>query len=53
MNRKVGPTEKPDEAFYKKNMSEIAPSWKERRELVRFLVEDSDITPISKNYLKD
>ena len=42
---------KPVEAFYKKSMGEIGPSWRERRELVSYLIEESNISPISKNYL--
>ena len=44
---------KPNYAFYQKNMSENGPSWKEKREFVNYLIEEGNITPISKNYLKD
>ena len=53
MNRRAEGNIKPNEAFYKKSMGELAPSWADKRELVRYLIEDSNITPISKNYLKD
>jgi len=53
MNRRAGGTVKPNEAFYRKSMEELSPSWAEKRELVRFLIEDSNISPISKNYLKE
>ena len=46
-------TRKPNEAFYQKSMGELGPSWAQRRELVTYLIEDSNISPISKNYLKD
>ena len=34
-------------------MTELGPSWEDKRNLVRYLIEDSNISPISKNYLKD
>ena len=34
-------------------MSELGPSWEDKRRLVRYLIEDSGISPISKNYLED
>ena len=45
--------QKPNAAFYKKNMGELAPSWREKREFVNYLIEEGNITPISKNYLQD
>ena len=34
-------------------MRELQPTWGQKRELVSFLINESNITPISKNYLKD
>ena len=45
--------QKPNVAFYKKNMGEHAPSWREKREFVNYLIEEGNISPISKNYLRD
>ena len=53
MNTRERGTKKPGNAFYQKSMGELAPSWRERRELVTYLIEESNISPISKNYLKD
>ena len=43
----------PNVAFYKKSMGELGPSWKQRREFVQFLVNESNVSPISKKYLMD
>ena len=51
MNRQEKGGLKPLEAFYKKSMGENGPSWREKRDLVTYLVEESNISPISKNYL--
>ena len=53
MNKRERGTKKPTQAFYKKSMGELAPSWEDKRTLVRYLIEDSNITPVSKNYLRD
>tara|TARA_B110001450_G_scaffold161686_1_gene150683 strand:+ start:100 stop:582 length:483 start_codon:yes stop_codon:yes gene_type:complete len=53
MNKRERGTKKPNTGFYQKNMTELGPSWEDKRNLVRYLIEDSNITPISKNYLKD
>ena len=53
MNKKNAGTLKPNQAMYQKSMGEIAPTWAQRRELVSYLIEESNISPISKNYLKD
>ena len=34
-------------------MGELGPSWAEKRALVTFLIEDSNVTPLSKEYLKE
>ena len=34
-------------------MGEHGPTRAEQRELVNYLIEESNITPISKNYLRD
>ena len=52
-NTKTEGTMKPTEAFYKKSMGELGPNWKQKREIVNWLIEDSNISPISKRYLKD
>ena len=44
---------KPNQAFYKKNADEHGPSWADKRELVRFLIHDSNISQSSKLYLED
>ena len=51
MNRREPGTQKPSEAFYKKSMEENSPTWKEKREFVDFLINESNISPISKTYL--
>ena len=53
MNRVDKGTLKPVEAFYKKSMGEHGPTWREKRDLISYLVEESNISPISKNYLAD
>ena len=53
MNRRQPGTKKPNSAFYQKSMGEIEPTWADRRELVTYLIHESNITPVSKNYLKD
>lgn len=44
---------RPDEAFYKKGALELQPSNYEKREFVHWLVYESNISPVSKNYLRD
>ena len=44
---------KPDEAFYKKNALENAPSWAEKREFVHWLINESNISASSKRYLSE
>ena len=53
MNRRKDGTEKPNFAFYQKNMHEHGPTWEDRRELVNYLIHDSNITPASKTYLAE
>ena len=53
MNRREKGTLKPNRAFYQKSMGELAPTYSEKRELVSYLINDSNISAISKNYLKD
>ena len=53
MNKREKGTQKPLEAFYKKSMGEHGPTWEERRELVTYLIHDSNISPISKVYLQE
>ena len=44
---------KPEEAFYKKSALENEPTWAEKRELVHWLINDSNISMASKKYLKE
>ena len=53
MNKRESGSNKPNKAFYQKSMGEVAPSYSDKRELVTYLINDSNITPISKNYLRD
>ena len=43
---------KPNTAFYRKSISEIEPSWREKRELVEYLINESNISPAAKVYLQ-
>ena len=53
INARPDALKKPDAPFYKKNALENAPSWKEKREFVHWLINDSNISPISKRYLEE
>ena len=53
MNRREKGTLKPNKAFYRKSMGEVDPTWLQKRELVSYLINDSNISPISKNYLRE
>ena len=53
MNSREKGTRKPNQAFYQKSMGELAPSWEDKRNLVRYMIEDANITPVSKVYLKE
>ena len=44
---------KPDQSYFKKSAMEHGPSWAEKREFVHWLIHDSTISPVSKNYLKE
>ena len=44
---------RPSEAYYKKGSRELAPSNYEKRELVHWIIHESNISPVSKNYLKE
>ena len=44
---------KPEQAFYKKSAMENGPTWKEKREFVHWLINDSNISASSKMYLRD
>jgi len=44
---------KPDEAFYRKSATELEPTNKEKREFVHWLINESNISQQSKEYLKD
>ena len=53
MNRREVGTKKPNVAFYRKSMHEFGPTWSDRRELVEFLIHDSNITPAARVYLEE
>ena len=53
MNRRERGTQKPNVAFYRKSAGEFGPTWNDRRELVEYLANDSNITPLSKVYLRE
>ena len=53
INNRPDMLKKPDEAFYKKNALELAPSWAEKREFVHWLINDSNISQSSKRYLTE
>lgn len=42
---------KPFRALYRKTATEHAPTWREKREFVHFLINDSTISPAAKVYL--
>ncbi len=44
---------KPEEAFYKKSAMENEPTMAEKRELVHWLIHDSNISLASKRYLNE
>ena len=44
---------KPEEAYYTKNAMEKGPSYAEKRELVHFLIHESNISLASKRYLEE
>ena len=44
---------KPEEAFYRKSATELEPTYKDKRELVHWLIHDSNISLQSKEYLKE
>lgn len=44
---------KPEEPFYRKSATELEPTLKEKREFMHFLINDSNISMASKNYLKE
>ena len=53
INARPDMLKKPDEAFYKKSAMEVAPSWAEKREFVHWLINESNISLQSKNYLRE
>ena len=53
MNNKIHMGKSPNEAFYKKSMSENGPSWEEKRMLVNYLIDDGPISAMSKRYLSE
>ena len=55
MNINARPTSlmKPFRALYRKTATEHAPTWREKREFVHFLIHKSNISPQSKVYLQE
>ena len=53
MGVRVQGSYKPNNAFYRKSIHENGPTWADKRELVTFLANDSNISPASKMYLKE
>ena len=53
INARPTTLQKPNSAFYKKNADENAPTWAEKRELVNWLIHESNISNSSKVYLED
>ena len=45
--------QKPEQAYYKKNALENGPTWKEKREFVHWLINDSNVSASSKMYLRE
>ena len=44
---------KPEQAFFRKGAGELGPSWAEKRELVHWMIHESNISPASKKYLRE
>merc|ERR1712166_257574 len=44
---------KPNLAFYRKSGKEHEPTWAEKRDLIHFLINESNISASSKTYLKE
>ena len=53
MNSRESGTLKPNEAFYRKSMGEVGPTWSDKRKLVTYLINDSNISASSKVYLQE
>ena len=44
---------KPEEAYYRKSATELEPTNAEKREFVHYLINESNISHASKNYLRE
>merc|ERR1712166_1708425 len=53
INARPNILKKPEEAFYKKSATELQPTNAEKRALVHWLIEDSNISLVSKGYLRE
>ena len=53
INERPDLTLKPEQAYYKKSAREVGPNWAEKKEFVHWLINDSNISTASKNYLKE
>ena len=53
MNMRSRGVMKPNNAFYQKSMTENAPTWQEKRDYLDFLINESQISPLSKTYLRE
>uniref|UniRef100_A0A7S3CJF6 Uncharacterized protein n=1 Tax=Strombidium rassoulzadegani TaxID=1082188 RepID=A0A7S3CJF6_9SPIT len=53
MNNRPIDTRKPNSAFYRKGINEGEPTWKDKRDLVTFLIEESLIQELNKTYLRE
>ena len=53
INNRPDQQRKPEQAFYKKSAMENGPSWAEKREFVHWLINDSNVSPASKRWLRE
>ena len=52
INARSEAVRKPETAFFKKSAGELGPTWAQKREFVHWLINESNVSPVSKNYLK-
>ena len=52
LNARSEGTRKPNVAFYRKSMGEQGPTWSEKRDFVRWLINDSNVSPQGKLFLQ-
>ena len=53
LNARPDYLKKPEQAYFKKSALENGPSWAEKREFVHWLINESNISPQSKKYLRE